>query len=86
MLLEAASQVLYIKWAPIGFIGLLPADEYEANAGRVVSMLVSGASREELTKYLASEAAALSGRPVDVAAMQPVTEELMKLKELRVAL
>jgi len=46
------NEVLYNDWAPIGFVGALPKDEYETYAVRVVSMLASGASELEIEKHL----------------------------------
>ena len=56
-LVAKVNRVLYDEWAPIGFVGALPGDEYETYAVRVVSMLARGASEDDLAKYLTSIAA-----------------------------
>lgn len=73
--------ILYNEWAPIGFIGLLPEDEYETYATRVVSMLASGAEQEEIASYLARTAASITGSPIPVVAVLPVARKLIGFRE-----
>jgi hypothetical protein len=75
------NEVLYCEWAPLGFVGLLPKDEYEPYAVRVVSMLASGANVDELASYLATTAASVSGNLVSVASVEPVARRLVAFRE-----
>ena len=57
--MSAVNRVLYDDWAPIGFVGGLPQDEYEGYAVRIVAMLVAGAGEAEIVDYLRSLQAGL---------------------------
>jgi hypothetical protein len=59
--LAKVSAVLNEMWAPIGFVGGLPRDEYQAHAVRCLSLLSSGAEERELAAYLVAAGAALAG-------------------------
>ena len=80
-LLAEINSVLYEEWAPIGFVGLLPRDEYESCAAHVVSLLASGASEIDLAKYLAETEAAITGNSSSASSAQPVAARLMFFKE-----
>jgi len=73
--------ILYNEWAPIGCVGLLPDDEYEAYATRVVSMLVSGAGHDEIADYLAKAAASITGNPLPVTSVLPVARKLVGFRD-----
>jgi hypothetical protein len=40
------------EWAPIGFIGLLPDDEYDAYLGPLASLLRRGATAADIAAHL----------------------------------
>jgi hypothetical protein len=46
------NKVLYEEWAPIGLVGALPRDEYEAYAMDLVTILAKQPSAEDVTEYL----------------------------------
>jgi hypothetical protein len=46
------NRVLYEEWAPIGFKGALPRDEYQLYAAEVVLMLSRDASEDDIAEYL----------------------------------
>jgi hypothetical protein len=50
---DAIRQILYRDWSPIGFVGLLPKDEYDSYIGPVYRILASSRSEQELIEYLA---------------------------------
>ncbi len=77
----AVNEVLYNEWAPIGFIGGLPQDEYESYAIRVVSMLASGADEAELAAYLARTGAAISGNEMSIENCLSVAKHLSGFRE-----
>ena len=49
----AISAILYEDWAPLGWMGLLPDDEYDSYIDDVYALLLGGASCAELAKHLA---------------------------------
>ena len=53
--IRAAAEALRKDWDPIGHgkIDVLPQDEYDSYAPRVVSLIESGASDEAIADYLA---------------------------------
>ena len=51
---DSIRQILYKDWSPIGFVGLLPKDEYDSYIGRVYRILASSRSEQELIEYLAN--------------------------------
>jgi hypothetical protein len=59
-LLTKVNAVLYEVWAPIGFVGGLPRDEYEGYAIRCLSLLTGGVQEHELAAYLVTAGAGLS--------------------------
>ena len=61
--LAKVNAVLYESWAPIGFVGGLPRDEYETYAVRCLSLLASGAEEKEIAAYLVSAGAGLADDP-----------------------
>ncbi|MGE0333595.1 MAG: hypothetical protein AB7P37_23205 [Ramlibacter sp.] len=61
--LAKVNAVLYESWVPIGFVGGLPQDEYEAYAVRCLSLLASGAEEKDIAAYLVSAAAGLADDP-----------------------
>jgi len=65
--LSKVNAVLYEVWAPIGFVGSLPRDEYETYAVRCVSLLAGGAREQELVAYLVSVGAGLGDGPAVLA-------------------
>lgn len=77
----AVNDVLYTDWAPIGFTGLLPKDEYESYAIRVVSLLASGAEDDEIAEYLARMAAAVGGKRLTVASVASVAQKIAAFRE-----
>jgi hypothetical protein len=75
------NEVLYNEWAPIGFIGLLPKDEYERYAVRVVSLLASGAGDDEIAKYLATTTVSVGGNLVSLSSIMPVAQKLVSFRQ-----
>lgn len=65
-LLTKVNAVLYEVWAPIGFVGGLPRDEYERYAMRCLSLLSDGVQENELAAYLVSAGAGLSDDPASL--------------------
>ena len=61
--LAKVNAVLYESWAPIGFVGGLPRDEYETYAVRCLSLLASGAEEKDIAAYLVSAGAGLADDP-----------------------
>ncbi|MEP6634619.1 MAG: hypothetical protein ABJA62_10480 [Luteimonas sp.] len=82
----AVNDVLYNDWDPIGFAGALPLDEYQSYATRVVSMLASGADRDELATYLAHTSLGVTGTVTPVASVMHVAERLLDFREAARAL
>lgn len=60
------NEILYEDWAPIGFVGLLPKDEYEQYAARVASLLLDRCTEERLASYLSEAEAAVVGSAAPV--------------------
>jgi hypothetical protein len=75
------NELLYREWAPIGFVGLLPKDEYEEYAVRVVSLLAAGGGSDEIAAYLANTAASVGGHLVSVSSVLPVATKLLSFRE-----
>lgn len=80
-LLKSVNEVLYNEWAPIGFVGELPKDEYQSYAMRVISLLSSGATEAELASYLATTGESILGTPVTVESVQTVAHRLTEFRE-----
>src|ERR1043165_1136042 len=75
------NEVLHSDWAPIGFVGLLPKDEYESYAIRVVSLLASGATDDEIANYLATTAGSVSGTQLSIDATASVARKIGAFRE-----
>lgn len=75
------NDVLYTDWAPIGCAGLLPKDEYEPYAIRVVSLLASVAEDVEIANYLATTAASVGGKLLSVDSVVPVVRKIGRFRE-----
>ena len=50
---DSIRQILYHDWSQIGFVGLLPKDEFDSYIGSVYRILASSRSEQELVEYLA---------------------------------
>jgi hypothetical protein len=79
--LAQVNRVLYEDWAPIGFVGALPRDEYESYAMRVVSLLAAQATEEQVAAYLASAAEAITGDAMAQTDVRQVARRLMEFGE-----
>ena len=79
--LKSVNEVLYNEWAPIGFVGGLPKDEYESYAMHVISLLSSGATEAELASYLALTGESILGTPIAVESVQGVARRLIEFRE-----
>jgi hypothetical protein len=80
-LLTAINEVLYNDWAPIGFVGALPRDEYESEAMRIFSMLASGGSESDIAHYLMTSGTTMSGRSLSLSVVTPVAQKLISFSE-----
>jgi hypothetical protein len=80
-LLTAINEVLYNEWAPIGFVGALPRDEYESEAMRIISMLASGGSESDIAQYLMTSGTSMSGYSLPLSAVMPVAHKLVSFSE-----
>ena len=50
---ERFGRILYEDWNPLGFLGVVPSDEYDSYVGGVYRLLASGASCEQIAEHLA---------------------------------
>lgn len=80
--LRDVNELLYVEWAPIGFVGALPKDEYESYAMTLVSMLAGSASEAEIAAYLVGTAQAITGDPGDEATAVAVAKRLAEYREV----
>ena len=78
-LLAEVNAVLYNDWAPIGFKGQLPKDEYEPYAARIVSLLTRSCSEADLVALLSRTEAGLMAKPTSVARARAVARKLLAL-------
>ena len=82
-LVSAVNEILYADWAPIGSAGSLPKDEYEAYAAKIVSMLISGASKEEIAGRLLDLETRMIGTPVSIKDAHWTSERIFALKDMQ---
>ena len=80
-LLAEINVVLYTEWAPIGFVGELPLDEYESYAAHIILLLASGAGETDLATYLSKTGLAITGNSFGPASVRDVAERLMTFKD-----
>jgi hypothetical protein len=78
-LLAEVNAVLYDDWAPIGFKGYLPKDEYEPDAARIVSLLTRSCSEGDIVQLLSTSEAGLNAKPTSVAKARAIARKLMAL-------
>jgi len=45
-------KLVYNEWHPIGLVGVLPEDEYDAYLGPIAHMLRKGASVDDIARHL----------------------------------
>ena len=49
---DSIRQILYYDWSPIGFVDLLPKDEYDSYIAPVYRILAGTRSKDELVDFL----------------------------------
>lgn len=70
-------QLLNEQWAPIGFKGALPDDEYDSYHAAVVQLLREGASTQRLAEHLADVEQTQIGSERTPQELLPVGEEFV---------
>ena len=78
-LLAEVNDVLYRDWAPIGFKGLLPKDEYETYAARIARLVIRQCSEDELIALLSQAQAGLTSQPTSTRKARAVARKLLNL-------
>ena len=72
--------ILYHDWNPIGFAGLLPADEYDSYIAPVYRILAGSRSEQELIELLFSLERDIIGSPCnEPEQLRPVARKLLEL-------
>jgi len=79
--LTEVNDLLYNEWAPIGFVGALPRDEYESYAIRIISMLAAGTNEAEIANYLATTGSSITGNPSSPQSVISVAHKLALFSE-----
>jgi hypothetical protein len=78
-LMGEVNQILYNDWAPIGFKGYLPKDEYEPYAARIVSLLSKACTEDQLVALLSQTEAGSTARPTSTRKVRAVARKLLAL-------